>query len=254
MQTSEGTELHRIIRGEVEHAVEEAREVHVHMWLDVSGSMASSDGGADSRLAAAKAGINSLLGVMPAATTVVSLTAFNHEIMPLVQAQRVAERTRPGGLNSRMAKLEAAGGTSLYDAAYKAVVAAKAAHDAAMSAARAAAIAAGSPQNDTVLQGKVPVQILVILTDGEDQHSLHSIEEAIEKLQKPQMPTLRIFLMAVGEATADGSCLRRIADEVKPAQLVSAAKAADVAGAFSIVSKRIVKIAVTKKEITMLHK
>jgi len=186
----------------------------VLFYLDTSGSTAGA------ALRAIKKGAVDMYDFLDAKDGV-ALASFASEITPLLA---IGDKRHAPAFAARVDALAAGGQTVLYDAVVHAMAAAKASH---------AWNAAHRPADRRVPR-------VVILTDGEDTGSAAGLDAAAAAVQHPGMPTVKVFLIAVGAARATPA-VRRLG-ALHGVEVVEAADAASIEDAFKRVRTTIRKL------------
>ncbi len=154
------------------------RSANIYLVADVSGSM----GGG--KITAAKEALISFIDQIESGREKVGLVTFTDKVENMVALGTLA--TNRGLLKSNVRRLEAGGGTALYDAVIYAY--------------------------DRLEDQRDPKRInaIVVMTDGKDESSRKSVHEIRFKTSTAEVPVL-IFTVAYGD-DADMKVLRQIAD------------------------------------------
>lgn len=220
------------------HTIRRAHEIH--FIIDVSSSMSNTDGGSDSRLDVTK---TSILRLIAGAGDIdmFNFTSFATDVKSLAKGVKKANTAK---IYNVVNSMDADGSTALYDAIIHGVRGAADSYKKHRAAEKSAAEKEGRDFNEK----NIPLQYLIVLTDGEDVGSDSSLVDAAQALHNPGVPALKTYLIGLcGSVEALRELKLRGGMHV---ELSEANDAADIAEAFNHVTTRIERLAVTTTVVT----
>jgi Mg-chelatase subunit ChlD len=207
------------------------RNNHIHIYLDVSGSMGGADGGTERRISVAIRGIKALLSDMKPPDFIHFYTFSGHTTRILV-CRRAA--FREDAFFRNLDAIRPSGKTALRDAIVSSISNARDAHARDVEHGHKKAAESGQAFDSA----RLPLHHIVILTDGEDTSSSASFLDTTNALQHPGMALPSVYFIAVGDAARPSSEVKKIAalggGHVK---VTDAVRAADILSAFEHVRK-----------------
>lgn len=202
--------------------------------------MNNTDGGSDSRLDVTKASILRLIAGAGDIDTF-NFTSFATKVKSLAKGVKRPDTAR---IYNVVNSMDAEGYTALYDAIIYGVCGAAESYKKHRAAEKAAAEKQGRDFNEK----NIPLQYLIVLTDGEDVGSHASLADAAQALHNPGCPALKTYLIGLcGSVEALRELKLRGGLHV---ELSEAKDAGGIAEAFNHVTTRIERLVVTTTVVT----
>ena len=219
--------------------------VVVHVFIDVSGSMCGS------RVTEAKKSLHALLDEL-GPNDALTLHTFANQVKPLTGPAKPGQplagkkvNLERLGVAQAIDAIQPSGGTALYQAMIEGALCIKRSRQAnvekRLSYAREGKAAATAADLWQAHQDSRHEK-LVIVTDGDDTVGGSSLEDAVEALRAPLAlgQNYEVYVLAVGDAAAPGSCMSKIAANLHDkVEVVKAQDAESIAAGFATIRKKL---------------